>query len=60
MTRREYQKEYYRTHKEQCKAYYRKNAEKYKKYGKKYYRENKWRWQDFHNIRQIIREAKDE
>jgi len=55
----EYQREYYRTHKEQAKAYYEKNREKYKKYFHKYYKDNKWRWEDFYTPR-AIRKGADE
>lgn len=54
----EYQREYYRTHKEQAKAYARKNQKKIQSYNKKYYRENKWKWEEFYIPRQIVKQAK--
>ena len=56
--RLQYQREYYRTHKEQAKAYYQKNREKKLAYNKKYYKENKFMWEDFYTPRQKIRDAK--
>lgn len=54
----EYQRRYNAEHKEQIKAYYQKNKEKINAYCKKYYRENKWRWEDFYRPREIIKSAK--
>lgn len=56
--RLEYQREYNRTHKEQRKAYYEKNKEKYHAYCRRYYRKNKWLWEDFYNIKAITKEGK--
>lgn len=60
LQRLEYQREYNKTHKEERKQYYSKNKARINAYSKKYYRQNKWRWQDIYNVRQIIREAEDE
>ncbi len=56
--RLEYQREYYRTHKEQYKAYARKNKKKIQAYNKKYYRANKWKWEENYIPRQIVKQAK--
>ena len=57
--KRIYQREYARTHKEQAKAYREAHIEKYKKYSKKYYRENKWLWEEFYNPQRLIKEANE-
>lgn len=56
--RLEYQRNYYYTHKEQAKAYYQKTKKKRQAYNKKYYRENKWKWEEFYTPRAIAKEAK--
>ena len=56
--RLEYQREYYYTHKEQYKAYAKKNKKKIQAYNKKYYRENKWKWEEVYIPRQIVKQAK--
>ena len=53
LQRLEYQREYNRKHKAERKAYYQKNKEKINAYSRKYYRENKWLWEDFYNIKKI-------
>lgn len=55
----QYQREYWRTYKEQAREYYRKNRDKINAYSRKYYRQNKWRWEDY-NARQIVKEAREE
>ena len=54
----EYQRRYNAEHKEQLKAYYLKNKKKINAYSKKYYKENKWKWEDFYIPRAIIKGAK--
>ena len=56
--RLEYQRNYYRTHKEQAKAYYEKTKKKRQAYNKKYYRQNKWKWDEIYIPRQIVKQAK--
>jgi hypothetical protein len=56
--RLEYQREYYRTHKEQYKAYAKKVQKKRQAYNRKYYRENKWKWEEFYIPRAIVKAAK--
>lgn len=56
--RLEYQRNYYYTHKEQYKAYAKKNKKKIQAYNKKYYRENKWKWEEVYIPRQIVKQAK--
>lgn len=56
--RLEYQRNYYYTHKEQAKAYYERTKKKRQAYNKKYYRENKWKWEEFYIPRQIVKQAK--
>ena len=53
----EYQREYYRTHKEQQLTYQKKYRQRNADYHKRYYRENKWKWEDFYHPRQKIKEA---
>ena len=55
----EYQRKYHRTHKEQAKAYYQKNKERINAYSRKYYRENKFMWEDIYTPR-AIRKGADE
>lgn len=57
--RLEYQREYYRTHKEQAKAYYERNKAKYKKYSREYYQDYKWKWEDFYIPRAIKKAANE-
>lgn len=58
--RLEYQRNYYRTHKEQAKAYYEKTKKKHQVYNKRYYRENKWKWEEIYIPRQIVKQAKEQ
>ncbi len=57
-TEKEKRREYYKTHKEQEKTYRIKNREKLIAYNKKYYKENKWRWEEFYIPQAIIKGAK--
>lgn len=58
LQRLEYQRNYYRTHKAEAKAYYEKVKDKRKAYNKRYYRENKWKWEEIYIPRGIVRDAK--
>lgn len=59
LQRVEYQREYNKSHKEQLREYYDKNKAKINAYSRKYYRRNKWRWEDY-NAKQIVKEAREE
>lgn len=58
LQRLEYQREYNRKHKEQHKAYYQKNKERFNAYSRKYYKENKWKWDEIYLPRGIVKAAK--
>ena len=55
----EYQRKYHEEHKEQEKAYYEKNRAKYNAYCRNYYKQNKWRWEDY-KVKAIIKGAKND
>ena len=48
---KEKRREYYKTHKEQEKTYYESHKDKINSYCRKYYRKNKWKWEDFYTPR---------
>lgn len=51
--RLEYQREYAKKHKKENHEYYLKNKEKINAYSRKYYKKNKWKWEDFYNVKAI-------
>ena len=60
LQRLEYQRKYAATHKEQSKAYYQKNKKRINAYSRKYYKENKFMWEEFYTPRAIIKAARKE
>ena len=59
LQRLEYQREWHRKHKEHNKQYYEQNKERIKAYCRQYYKDNKWKWEDFYRPR-AIRKGADE
>lgn len=59
LQRIEYQREYYSTHKAEARAYHQKNREKRNAYSRQYYKQNKWKWEDFYSPRAIVKGAKE-